>query len=75
MKIWDVNGDNLIISKLVETKNYSKYLIRCLDEVIKPLFLIFPKLSGYVKTFKYKSQDKNKYNKLMSLDTDDDKLF
>ena len=27
IKIWDVNVDNIIISKLVETKNNSKYLI------------------------------------------------
>ena len=27
IKIWEVNIDNLIISKLVKTKIYSKYLI------------------------------------------------
>ena len=27
IKIWDVNVDNIIISKLIETKNNSKYFI------------------------------------------------
>ena len=31
-------------------------------------------MSGYVKTFKYTSADKNRHNKLMSLRIDDDKL-
>ena len=30
-KIWDVNVDNTVISKLVESKNNSKYLIRYLN--------------------------------------------
>ena len=64
----------LIISKLVETKNKSKYLIGYLDEVIRPLILILPKMSGYVKTFKDKGGDKNE-NKLMFLRTHDDKLL
>ena len=34
MKTWDANVDNIIISKLVEKKNLSKYLTRYLDEVI-----------------------------------------
>ena len=34
IKIWDVNVDNIVISKLIETKNNSKYLARYLDEVI-----------------------------------------
>ena len=32
MKTWDVNIDNITISKLVET-NFSKYLMGYLDEV------------------------------------------
>ena len=40
------------IVNLIETKNYSKYLFGCLDEVIKPLVLIVPKISGYVETSK-----------------------
>ena len=54
IKIWNVNVNNIAISKLVETKNNSKYLIRFLGKFIKPLVLIFPKMSGYLKTFKVK---------------------
>ena len=47
-----------------------------LDKVIRPLFLILPKMSGYVKTFKVKHGDKNKNNKLMSfLINDEDWRF
>ena len=49
IKIWDVNVDNIVISKLIERNNNSKYLIGYLDEVIKPLLLILPKMSGYVR--------------------------
>ena len=48
--------DNIVISKLIETKADYKYLIQHLGKV-----LILPKMSGYVKTFKIK--DKN--NKLI----------
>ena len=34
-----------------------------------------PKMSGYVKTFKVKEEDKDKNNKLMSLPRDDEKLL
>ena len=47
--IWDVNVDNIVISKLIETKTNSKYLIGYLDKVIKPLVLILLKISGHVK--------------------------
>ena len=47
IKIWDVNVDNIIISKLVETKKNFKNLTRYLDEVIKPLVLLLPKMNGY----------------------------
>ena len=59
-KVCNVNVDNKVISKLIETKNNSKYLIRYLDDVIRPLVLILPKMSGYVETFKDKDGDKNK---------------
>ena len=45
MLIWDVNVDNIVISKLVKTKNNSKYLIGYLD---------MPKMSGYVRHLKLK---------------------
>ena len=57
IEIWNVNADNIIISKLVEAKNNSKNLIGYLDEVIRPLVLILPKMSGYIKTFKDKGGD------------------
>ena len=59
----------MVTSNLIETKNNSKYLIGYLDEVIRPLVLILPKMSGFVKTFK----DKN--NKLMSLGIDEEILL
>ena len=45
------------------------------DKSIKPLVLIIPKMSGYVKTFKVTDGDKDKNNKLMSLRIGDEKLF
>ena len=45
------------------------------DKSIKPLVLIIPKMSGYVKTFKVTDGDKDKNNKLMSLCIGDEKLF
>ena len=51
MKICDVDVDCIVISKLTETKNNSKQLIGYLDGVIKPLVLILPKITGYVKNF------------------------
>ena len=47
-----INVTNIVILKLVKTKNKSKYLIGFLDEVIKPLVFILPKTIGYIKTFK-----------------------
>ena len=44
-----------------------------MDEVLKPLAIILPKISGYVKAFKVK--DGNKDNKLMSFPIYDEKLL
>ena len=74
-KIWDVNIDNIVISKLVKTRTNSKYLVEYLDKAIKLLVSIMFKLSGYVKTFKAKDADKNKNNKLMSFRIDDENLL
>ena len=52
IKIWDVNVDNIVISKLVKTKTNSKYLTGYSDIDIRPLVLIVPKMSGYVKKSK-----------------------
>ena len=75
IKIWDVDVKSIVISKLIETKNNSKYLNGYLDEVIKPVVLVLPKVSGYVKTFKGKSGDTSKNSKLLSLLTDDENLL
>ena len=66
INIWDVDVNNIVISKLIEMKNNSKYFIGYLDEVIIPLVLILSKDKG---------GDKNKNNRLMSLNIDDDKLL
>ena len=63
IKIWVVNVNNIVISKLVKTKTNSKYLVGYLDKSIKPLVLIMPKMSGYVKTFKVKDGNNNKNDK------------
>ena len=42
------------------------------DNAIRPLVLIMPEMSGYVKTFKVKDGDKDKNNKLMSFRIDDE---
>ena len=73
--IWEVNVNNLVISKLVDTNNNSTYLIEYLGEVTTPLVLTLPKLSEYIKTFKDKGGEKKKNNKLLSLSTDNDKLL
>ena len=57
IKIWDVNVDNIVISKLVKTKSNSKYLIGYLDKARRPLVLIMPKASGSVETFKVNKGD------------------
>ena len=68
----DVNVDNnIVISKLVKTKTNSKYCIGYLDKAIRPLVLIMPKISRYVKTFKVKEGDKDKNNNFMSFRIDD----
>ena len=45
------------------------------DKAIKPLVLIMPKRSWYVKTFKVKDEIKIKNNKLISFGIDDEKLL
>ena len=48
-------------------------MIEYLDEVIKPLVLILPKMSGYVKAFNIK--DGNEDKKLTSFPINDEKLL
>ena len=71
IKILDVNVDNIVILKLVKAKTNLKYLIGYLDKTTRPLVLIMPKMSGYVKRFKVKEEN----NKLMSFPIDDEKLL
>ena len=39
----DADVNNIVISKLIETKNKPKYLTEYLDDAIRPLVLILPK--------------------------------
>ena len=76
IKVQDANVNNIFILKLIKTKTNSKYLIGLkFDEAIRPLVLMMPKMSGYVKTFKVEEGDKDKNNKLMSFCLDDEKLL
>ena len=75
VKIWDVNVNSIVISKLLETKNNSGYLTGYLNKVIRPSVLIIPKMRGYVRTFKVEDGDKHKNNKLMSFRTDDEEVL
>ena len=67
-KNWDVNFDNIVISKLVETKTNCKYWIGYLGEIMS-LVLMLSKVNGFVKTFKFKD------NKLISFRINDEKLL
>ena len=71
----NLNANNIVISKLIETKTNSKYLVGYLDNVITSLVLILPKMSRYVKTFKVKDGNKDKNSKLMPFRIDDEKLL
>ena len=74
MKILDIIADNIVISNLAKARSSSKNLIGYLDKAIRPLVLIIPKMSRYVKTFKVTDGDKDKNNKLMSFCILDEKL-
>ena len=50
-------------------------MIGCLDKTIRPLILIMPKMSGFIKKVKVKEGDKDKNNKLMSFRIDGEELF
>ena len=68
IKNQDVNDDNIVISKLIKANTNSKYLIEIkFDKSIRPLVLIMPKMSSYIKIFKVE----DKINKLMSFRIDD----
>ena len=56
IKNLNVDVDNIIILKLIETKNNSKYLIGYLDDVIWALVFILLKMSGYFRPVKDKDR-------------------
>ena len=71
----DVDVNNMVTPKLIEKKTNSKNFIGSLGTCIRPLVLILPKISGYVKKFKVKEGDKDKNKKLMPFLKDDDKYY
>ena len=62
--VWNVDVNNIVVSESAHVKKRFKFLIEHLDGVVRPLILIMPKMSGYVKTFDG--------NKLMSFRVDGD---
>ena len=61
IKIWDVNVDNIVISKLIETKTNSKYLVWIkFEKAIRPLVLILPEISDMLRHLKLKMEMKIK---------------
>ena len=60
INIWDVNADNIVISKLFKTKTNSKYLIGYVDKVIKQLVLICLKWEDMLRYLKLKMKIKKK---------------
>ena len=44
-KIWDVDVDNIVITKLIDIRNNFKYLIEYLDDVITQLVLMLLKMT------------------------------
>ena len=75
IKFWDVNVDDIAISKSIETITNSKYLIGYLDKPIKPLVLIVPKWVDMLRHLKLKVEINIKNNQLMSFHIDDGKIL
>ena len=44
-KIWDVDVDNIVITKLIDIRNNFKYLIEYLDDVKTQLVLMLLKMT------------------------------
>ena len=60
INIWDVNVNNIIISRLIEIKTNSKYLFGYLNKVIRTLLLIFGKINPPKNcTLKFKRTNMN----------------
>ena len=75
IKYWDGDVNDIVISKLVETKDNCSYLIGCIDKVIRLLVLILSKMSGHVKTLKIKDGEKDEGNKLQPFRIDDENML
>ena len=71
VEIWDVNADNIFISKLVKRETNAKHLTGYSDKDMRPLVLIIPKTNGYVKTLKVE----DKKCKLISFHINDEKIL
>ena len=56
LNIWDFNVDNIVVSRLIETNNNSKYLIGYFDEVIRSFNfdIFYPTNSLLTASFKKK---------------------
>ena len=50
IKVWNVGVDNIVISKLFETKNNSKYFFGYLDEVKRLLVTIISQVGLRLET-------------------------
>ena len=58
--MWDVNVDNIVISKLIEKKANSKYLVGYLDKAIRSIVLIRLKSVDMLRYLKLKIEIKIK---------------
>ena len=56
----NVDVNNIVISKLIETENNSKYLTGYLDEVTRPLVLYYLKLVDLLNLLRTKMEIKIK---------------
>ena len=81
-KIWNVDVDNIVISKLIKTSNIFKCFIGYIDDVVRPLVLILTKTglwNANVYSFKDKGSNRykenNKINKLIPFCIDGDKVL
>ena len=64
LRLLIIKVDNIVILKLVKTKTNSKYLIGIkINETVRALVLVMPKMDGYLNMFKVKEGDKDKNSK------------
>lgn len=60
MQIWEVGVDNIVISKLIVTKNIIKCLIGYLNDALIPIALTWLTMKGYLKISEDKDWEKTK---------------